>query len=60
MLFRHGHASPTWHFCQNCSAWPGQDYEEETREPPQDLLCTECTRRLVELQCEAVPEEGVS
>jgi hypothetical protein len=60
MLFRHSHASPTWHFCQNCSGWPEQDYEEETREPPQDLLCTECTQRLIELQCEAGPEEGIS
>ena len=60
MLSGPGPGNPTWHFCQNCSAWPGQDYEEETIEPPQGLLCTECTRRLIELQCEAGPEDVAS
>jgi hypothetical protein len=60
MLFRHSHATSLWHFCQNCSAWPEKDFAEETIEPPKNLLCTECTRRLTDLQCEAGAEEGIS
>ena len=37
-----------------------ENYEEETHEPPKDLICTECTRKLTDLQCEPGPEEGVS
>jgi len=61
MLFRrHSNGNAIWHFCQNCSGWPERDYKEETKEPPMGLLCSECTRRLTDLQCEAGPEEGAS
>lgn len=60
MLFRQSSAGPAWHFCRNCSGWPSDNYEEETKEPPRDLICTECTRKLTDLQCEPGPEEGVS
>jgi hypothetical protein len=57
MLFRRSDGGSTWHFCQNCSGWPGQDYEEETKEPSMESICAECTRRFIELQCEPGPEE---
>jgi hypothetical protein len=60
MLYRKGNRGPDWHFCQNCTGWPGDDYEERTIEPDQSLLCTECTRRLTGLRCEVVPEQGIS
>lgn len=60
MLYRKGNRSPAWHFCQNCNGWPRNDYEEQTIEPDKNLLCTECTRKLTCLQCEVVPEPGIS
>jgi hypothetical protein len=63
MLFRQsrqGTGRTPWHFCRNCSSWPEEDYEEETMEPRQDLICTECTRKLTDLQCESGPAEGAS
>jgi hypothetical protein len=59
MLFRRSRGGPTWHFCQNCSGWPEENYDEDTQEP-KNGLCSECTRRLTDLKCETGPEEGVS
>ena len=60
MLYRNSGVGDAWHFCRNCSAWPMERYEERTIEPPKNLLCPECTRNLLELQCEVVPEQGAS
>ncbi|HKU70671.1 MAG TPA: hypothetical protein VJQ51_07525 [Burkholderiales bacterium] len=59
MEFRRALGSPTWHFCRNCSGWPTDNFDEDTREPKHGL-CSECTRKLTDLQCESAPEEGAS
>jgi hypothetical protein len=60
MLYRRGKQASDWHFCQNCPAWPSEDYQELSIEPPQDRLCAECTSRLVRLACDVVPEPGIA
>jgi GT2 family glycosyltransferase len=38
--YRRGPGETDWHFCQNCPAWPGGEYEEA--EPPVEAECGEC------------------
>ena len=60
MLYRRSNGDSTWHFCQNCAHWPQQNCCEQTIEPPKELLCAHCVRRTQELQCDVVPEPGIS
>jgi hypothetical protein len=40
--YRRARDSLTWHFSQQCSFWPGQDYLERRIRPAQSVLCNEC------------------
>jgi hypothetical protein len=60
MIYRCHTGSAMWHFCQNCKAWPHEHYQEKTVEPPRALLCPDCIRKSEQLQCEIVPEPGIS
>lgn len=60
MIYRNRNDDRLWHFCQNCAAWPRENYREQTIEPPRDELCAECTDRIEQLKCEVVPEPGIA
>jgi hypothetical protein len=45
--YRKAIASNVWHFCSNCTTWPGEDYIASLN-PEQigyEELCTECVAR---------------
>lgn len=44
-IYRRAHSTLSWHFCERCSFWPTQDYEERARRPASDQLCNECIAR---------------
>ena len=58
MIYRRHKGERIWHFCRNCPAWPDRAYEERTIEPAREMLCTDCTARNDQLNCEVVPEPG--
>jgi hypothetical protein len=60
MIYRRHTEIPIWHFCQNCSAWPRHDYQDQTIEPQREHLCAECSAKTEQLECEVVPEPGIS
>jgi uncharacterized protein (DUF433 family) len=40
---RKGH--DTWHWCETCSTWPTDDYEESSSRPTAGELCNECREK---------------
>jgi hypothetical protein len=40
--YRRKRASDTWHFCSNCSTWPGWNYHVSYERPSTGKLCKEC------------------
>jgi DNA-binding response OmpR family regulator len=41
-LYRRKQGSEVWHFCRNCSQWPGEDYVEQRHLRRTDEVCNEC------------------
>jgi len=50
--FRQREGSDTWHFCQNCSNWPTEDFDERETKPTSDDLCNECRAKLKNKKCD--------
>jgi hypothetical protein len=40
--FRKASGSQTWHFCESCSHWPEDNYEQRLAPPPKEPLCNQC------------------
>jgi glycosyltransferase involved in cell wall biosynthesis len=53
MQFRRRREDDTWHFCNNCSRWPTEDYEEQEITPPTGE-CSECRLKWDSGTCEYV------
>jgi DNA-binding NtrC family response regulator len=41
-LYRRKQQSEVWHFCSDCSQWPGEDYMEQRQMPSAGETCNEC------------------
>lgn len=42
-----------WHFCSNCTDWPGADFTENTSDPPPlEELCAQCVQKKRAGTCE--------
>jgi uncharacterized protein (DUF433 family) len=50
-VYRRGAGHDTWHWCDNCSTWPSNDYEESSAKPTTGELCNECSARQVAGNC---------
>lgn len=50
-VYRRAQNSQSWHFCERCSFWPTQNYEQRVRTPSSDLLCNECVARSSGVSC---------
>ena len=45
MPYRKTHSGVSWHWCQNCSAWPLSDFDQREDKPATwhgQALCEEC------------------
>lgn len=42
ILYRKRSGGSTWHYCQDCSAWPTNDFTEQADKPADGYLCNEC------------------
>lgn len=51
VMYRRRKGSDTWHFCSNCSTWPGSDYETVSHKPTTGEVCSECQSRLLTGNC---------
>jgi methionyl-tRNA synthetase len=50
-LYRRRINTYTWHFCENCPAWLGDEYQETTRPSQWGELCSECQALLLRQDC---------
>ena len=51
-LFRRREGSDVWHWCANCSNWPGEAYAERDTKPRSGELCDECRGKDRQGRCE--------
>lgn len=56
MIYRRRINTYQWHFCQNCQAWPTDEYEERKERAATDPLdlCSECQTKLLRGECDAL------
>jgi hypothetical protein len=50
--YRRRKGSDTWHFCSNCSNWPGVGYERSRSKPRSGELCNECKSKKDRGKCQ--------
>lgn len=50
-VYRRAQEGDTWHFCENCSHWPTEDYVEQRQAPRTGELCNECEAKRREGNC---------
>jgi hypothetical protein len=51
MAYRRKKGSDVWHWCKNCSNWPGYPYDEQSDKPKSGELCNECRRKETNGEC---------
>jgi hypothetical protein len=49
--YRQKRAVETWHFCANCSKWPGWNYHVSYERPSTGKLCEECQTKRTDGTC---------
>jgi hypothetical protein len=49
--YRQKRAVETWHFCSNCSNWPGWNYRVSYEKPSSGKLCNECQAKRSDGTC---------
>jgi hypothetical protein len=49
--YRQKRAIDTWHFCSNCSNWPGWNYHVSYERPSTGKLCKECQTKHTDGTC---------
>jgi len=43
LTYRRSRGSDTWHFRDDCAAWPQANFEQQRRTPADGVCCIECT-----------------
>jgi hypothetical protein len=49
--YRQKRAVEAWHFCANCSNWPGWNYHVSYEKPSSGKLCKECQEKRADGTC---------
>jgi hypothetical protein len=49
--YRQRQGADIWHFCSNCSRWPGSNYIELWIEPTTGEICSECEEKRAQGDC---------
>ena len=51
-VYRKKYGGDVWHWCENCSGWPKEDYTVRHYIPHNDKGCEECQKLDDEGKCE--------
>lgn len=51
VVYRRRKGHDTWHWCRNCSAWPGDNYEENSSNVTVGERCNECRAKQMARNC---------